>query len=302
MTIIKANLLSATAILFCIAAQPAMAQQQVATEEKAKESDSGVLRVSTGINYSTGKYGELAATDVISAPISVKYSKDNFSIRVSVPYVRIDGPGSLIQTPEGRDGGSGGRTDNSGPGSANSGRGSSGSGDVEVDDSSGVPVSSRRSGFGDVVVGATYSFELGSGFYLDAAGKVKLPTAAKSKRLGTGKVDVTAALDLVKEVGAATVYVHGRRKFAGNSTAVPLRDTWGAGGGASVRTGGGVTIGADYDWQQSSLVGNQPSSEVTGWASFRVAKGFNLSVFGSTGLNSNSTDFAGGLTLSIRLN
>ncbi|MGC1468719.1 MAG: hypothetical protein WA793_04985, partial [Sphingorhabdus sp.] len=78
--------------------------------------------------------------------------------------------------------------------------------------------------------------------------------------------------------------------------------TWGAGAGASVRAGNGVTVGADYDWQQSSIVGNQASSEVTGWASFRLAKGFNMSIFGSTGLNSNSTDFAGGLSLSIRLN
>ena len=289
----------ACTILAAIASQPAFAQNQSPTGE----SDKGVLRFSTGINYSKGDYGEVTATKVVSAPVSLKYSKDNFSIRVSVPYVRIDGPGSLIQTPEGRDsGGGGGRTDNSGPGSANSGSGSSGSGDVEVDDSSGVPVSTRRSGFGDVVIAGTYSFDLGNDFFIDATGKVKVPTASKSKRLGTGKVDVTAALDLVKEFGPTTLYVHGRRKFAGNSTAVPVRDTWGAGAGASVRAGNGVTLGADYDWQQSSIAGNKASSEVTGWASFRLAKGFNMSVFGSTGLNNNSTNFAGGLSLSIRLN
>lgn len=289
----------ACTILAAIASQPAFAQNQSQTGE----SDKGVLRFSTGINYSKGDYGEVTATKVVSAPVSLKYSKDNFSIRVSAPYVRIDGPGSLIQTPEGRDGGGGGgRTDNSGPGSANSGSGSGGSGDVEVDDSGGAPVSSRRSGFGDVVIAGTYSFDLGNDFFIDATGKVKVPTAAKSKRLGTGKVDVTAALDLVKEFGPTTLYVHGRRKFAGNSTAVPVRDTWGAGAGASVRAGNGVTLGADYDWQQSSIAGNKASSEVTGWASFRLAKGFNMSVFGSTGLNNNSTDFAGGLTLSIRLN
>lgn len=287
-----------------VTCQPAFAQYQTASNTTTNDSEKGVLRFSTGINYSKGDYGELTDTKVVSAPVSLKYSKDNFSIRVSVPYVRIDGPGSLIQTPEGRDGGSGsgGRTDNSGPGSANSGSGSGGSGDVEVDRSSGAPISSRRSGFGDIVIASAYSFDLGNDFYIDATGKVKLPTASKSKRLGTGKVDVTAALDFVKEFGPTTFYVHGRRKFAGNSAAVPLRDTWGAGAGASVRAGNGVIVGADYDWQQSSIVGNQASSEVTGWASFRLAKGFNMSVFGSTGLNSNSTDFAGGLSLSIRLN
>ncbi|MBP6379044.1 MAG: hypothetical protein KA312_01365 [Sphingorhabdus sp.] len=295
---------AACALLVCVASQPAFAQNQSSSNTTTSADDKGVLRFSTGINYSKGDYGELTDTKVVSAPVSLKYSKDNFSIRVSVPYVRIDGPGSLIQTPEGRDSGSGsgGRTDNSGPGSANSGSGSGGSGEVEVDNSGGAPVSSRRSGFGDVVIASTYSFDLGNDFYIDATGKVKIPTASKAKRLGTGKVDVTAALDFVKEFGPTTLYVHGRRIFAGNSTTVPLRDTWGAGAGASVRAGNGVTVGADYDWQQSSIVGNQASSEVTGWASFRIAKGFNMSVFGSTGLNSNSTDFAGGLSLSIRLN
>ncbi|MEQ1551418.1 hypothetical protein [Sphingorhabdus sp.] len=294
----------ACALLAGVASQPAFAQDQSSSNATTSADDKGVLRFSTGINYSKGDYGELTDTKVVSAPVSLKYSKDNFSIRVSVPYVRIDGPGSLIQTPEGRDGGSGsgGRTDNSGPGSANSGSGSGSSGEVEVDNSGGAPVSSRRSGFGDVVIASTYSFDLGNDFYIDATGKVKIPTASKAKRLGTGKVDVTAALDFVKEFGPTTLYVHGRRKFAGSSTTVQLRDTWGAGAGASVRAGNGVTVGADYDWQQSSIVGNQASSEVTGWASFRLAKGFNMSIFGSTGLNRNSTDFAGGLSLSIRLN
>ena len=240
---------AACALLVCVASQPAFAQNQSSSNTTTSADDKGVLRFSTGINYSKGDYGELTDTKVVSAPVSLKYSKDNFSIRVSVPYVRIDGPGSLIQTPEGRDGGSGsgGRTDNSGPGSANSGSGSGSSGEVEVDNSGGAPVSSRRSGFGDVVIGSTYSFDLGNDFYIDATGKVKIPTASKAKRLGTGKVDVTAALDFVKEFGPTTLYVHGRRKFAGSSTTVQLRDTWGAGAGASVRAGNGVTVGADYD-------------------------------------------------------
>jgi hypothetical protein len=207
-----ASLFSGAALLFSTSA---LAEEPQKTEPKtSKES----WRLSTGINYSTGNYGELTDTKVIYAPVSLKYKKGNFSVRVSVPFVHVDGPGSLIQTPEGSGGGSGsgsgGRTDNSGPGSANSGSGSSGSGSgsVQVDSTAPVPVSSKRNGFGDVVVAATYSFDLGSGFYLDASGKVKIPTASTAKRLGTGEVDITPALDLVKEIGPATFYVHGRRK------------------------------------------------------------------------------------------
>lgn len=313
----KHRLLLTAALASLFSAAPAYAQQTAAQQQDKAEAEStpGVIRLSTGINYSSGDYGDLQNTKVWSAPVALKYSKDNFSIRVSVPYVHISGPGSLLQTPEGRDSGGGGRSDNSGPGSSNSGSGSSGSGsggsgssgsgssgsgEVEVDPT--APLASKRSGIGDTVVTATYSFDLGGGFWLDASGKVKLPTASKAKRLGTGKADFTGAFDLGKDVGPASFYIHGRRKFAGNSAATPIRDTWGAGGGASIKAGEGVTVGADYDWQQSAFAGRKASSEITGWTNFRLAQGFNLSLFASTGFNSNSADFAGGMTLSIRLN
>lgn len=297
--LMAANVIIATTTF----AAPAFAEEQKkADEDSSPES----WRLSTGFNYSTGSYGELTDTKVLSAPVGLKFTKGNFSVRVSAPFVRVDGPGSLIQTPEGSGGGSssgsGGRSGNSGRGSSNSGSGSSGSGGVEVDDSNGVPVSSKRSGFGDVVVAATYSFDLGSNFYIDASGRVKVPTASTAKRLGTGEVDVTTGLDFVKSVGPATFYIHGRRKFAGKPTGSLIRSTWGAGGGASIRAGKTVTLGADYDWQQSSLIGNQASSDITGWASARLSRKLSLSLFGSTGLNSNSADFAAGIGISFKLN
>lgn len=280
---------------------PAFAQEQEREQKKTSaKSSPGSWRLSTGVNFSTGRYEELTDTKVISAPISLKFTKADFRIRVSLPYVRVDGPGSLIQTPEGSGGGySGGITDN---GASNSGSGISGFGDVEVDDNDDMPAGSKRSGFGDAVVAATYSFDLGSNFFIDASGKVKIPTASTAKRLGTGEVDVTTAADFVKMAGPTTFYVHGRRKFRGKPAGSSIRSVWGAGAGASIRAGQGITVGADYDWQQSSLIGNQASSDVTGWASYRLTRKISLSTFASTGLNSNSADFAGGLSISVKLN
>ncbi len=299
----KPAMVAATTLAMSAAfSAPAFAnEQQKADEDSSPES----WRLSTGLNYSKGSYGEIDDTKVVSAPIGLKYTKGNFSIRVSVPYVRVDGPGSLIQTPEGSGSGSNsgsGRSGNSGHGSSNSGSGNSGSGGVEIDDSTGVPVSSKRSGFGDVVISATYSFDLGSDFYIDATGKVKVPTASTAKRLGTGEVDVTTGLDFVKAIGPATFYIHGRRKFAGKPTGSLIRSTWGAGGGASIKAGQAITLGADYDWQESAFAGNPANSDVTAWASARLNSRINLCIFGSTGLNNNSADFAGGIGLSIKLN
>jgi hypothetical protein len=279
----------------------------VAQEVKKSDDKSSTesWRLSTGINYSSGDYGELTDTKVISAPVALKYRNGDFSIRVSVPYVRVDGPGSLIETPEGGGGGGGGQGRGRGRGGDSGGSGSSGSGRSgggEVIDDNGTNARSKRSGIGDVVVAATYSFDMGSGFYLEPTAKVKIPTASTAQRLGTGEFDVTASADFVKEAGAATFYVHGRRKFAGKPTGSSIRSTWGAGAGASIDAGETVTLGADYDWQQSSLAGNQATSDLTGWASFRLNSKINLSAFASTGLNNNSADFAAGLTISLRLN
>ena len=92
----KSMLLAAAA---CLPA-PGLAQAQEAAPAPAQnDSDPGVLRLSTGVSYSEGDYGDILDTKVIAAPIGLKYSKGGFSVRVSVPYIHIDGPGSLIDTP-----------------------------------------------------------------------------------------------------------------------------------------------------------------------------------------------------------
>lgn len=296
--------------------------------------DPGVWRLSTGVNYSEGDYGDVEETRVISAPVAIKYKRGGFSVRVSVPYVHIDGPGSLLDTPQGRDAGfgddgglsgDGGVDDNSGSGSSgsgssgssgsgsgSSGSGSSGSGsdgggadDGGVTGGDVIPLpgaSTKRGGLGDVSVTLGYSLPLGSSTWFDLSSRVKLPTASRAKRLGTGKLDVTLGGDLVQDVGNFSLWAGARHRFLGKPAGSTLRDTWGAGGGLSYRLDGGTVIGADYDWQQSARPGRGASSEVTGWVNFPLARAVRLQVFGSTGLNANSTDFAGGLSLSIRLN
>lgn len=315
------------------AAQPALAQSDD-NAESTPRSDDGSFRLSTGISYSSGDYGDIEDTEVIAVPVSLTYKKAGLKLRVSMPWVMIDGPGSLLSTPEGRDAffgdsgggqgrgrgrGRGGDSDNSGPGSNSSGSGSGGSGsggsEVEVEDEDdddildddGVTdgggfagVDNKRTGFGDVNVSALYSIQLGTGTYFEPQVKVKLPTASRSKRLGSGEVDVTLGADLVQEFGAASIYLHSSRKFAGKPAGSTIRSTWSLGGGASVEAGDGLHIGADYSWQQSAFAGRQASSEVSGWVNTRVAPGISLTVYLGTGLNTNSADLFGGVSTGFR--
>ncbi|NVE94345.1 transporter [Altererythrobacter lutimaris] len=325
---VKTAICVASAGVFLFAS-PVSAQDEAQADQEKKSSSAGSFRLNTGISYSNGDYGELEDTEVIAVPISLTYKKDGLRVRVSVPWVTIDGPGSLLATPEGRDAffgdsgsgqgrgrgrGRGGDSDNSGSGSSSSGSGSGGN-DIEVEDDLDDDViddddvvdedgfagpDQRRSGIGDVNVSALYSFKLASGTYFEPQVRVKLPTASRADRLGTGEVDVTLSADLVQVVGPMTFYVHGRRKFAGKPEGSTIRSTWGAGGGASVRAGDGVSVGADYFWQQSAFAGRQASSEVSGWASMRVSRDISLTVYGGTGLNDNSADLFGGASVGFR--
>ena len=322
----KTGLLAACATLLL----PGTAFADDESARPDKSDDPGVWRLSTGVNYSEGDYGDVEATEVVSVPVAIKYKRGRISVRVSVPYVHVDGPGSLLDTPQGRDAGFGdddfddansdSGSGSSGSGSSGSGSGSSGSSsssgssgsgggsDDDFDDISGgnvIPLpgaSSRRGGIGDVSVTMGYSLPLGEASWFDLSGRVKLPTASTAKRLGTGKVDVTLGGNLVQDIGDLSLSAGARYRFLGMPAGSTLRNTWGAGAGLSYRLPGGTIVGADYDWRESVRAGRGASSEATGWINFGLTRSVRMQVFASTGLNARSADFAGGLSLSMRLN
>lgn len=314
----KPWMMSATAIAALAMSGAAGAQETAASTRAAATtpaptaatgSDSNV-RLSIGANFSSGDYSTTDRTQVWSVPVGLRWTSGNFHMRVSVPYVVLDGPGSLIDTPQGRDGGgvddSGGRGGDSGRGRGRGGSGNSGSGGgsggTEVDDDGVVTPgdSGRTSGLGDVSVAAGYSLPLTDSLFVDAGVRVKVPTASRAQRLGTGELDVTTSLDLAYEFAGGSIYAGGRRKFAGNSATSSFQNIWGAGGGASLRLSSGVSVGADYDWSQPSVAGNGDISEVTGWMSFRLNRQVRMNLYAATGLSTNSTDFSSGATLSYR--
>lgn len=247
--------------------------QESADSTRKTTQDKGNWRLSIGANYSRGDYGETIDTKVASFPIALRYSKDRFRVRVSVPYVILSGPGSLL------DRGDGGGVD-------------VGDGDLR---------SERHQGIGDVSVSAGYLLPLGNGFSLDTTGRVKLPTASRAKRLGTGKVDVTTGLELIKNFKGGSLYVGGRRRFVGEPEGANLRDVWGVGAGGSVRVAKGLSMGLDYNWRQSSRTGGGDISEVSGWTNVRLNRQLRLTIYGGTGLTQNSSDLIAGTSLSYRL-
>ena len=234
-----------------------------------------IWRLATGINFSRGNYGGTIATNVVSAPMILRVRRGRLSARISVPFLSISGPATVVDT--------------GGPG---------GTGGTPLPTTT---TSRNRSGIGDLSLGIGYSLPLTASLTFDATGRIKFPTASKAKRLTTGSTDVILQGDLTETIGKFSLHAAARRRFSGHSDFLVLRDTWGATGGFGVSPKKGLDVGVDYDWQQSSLAGNAPDSVVTAWAGVGLSNRLRLSAYASVGTSSNSPDFALGTALSLRL-
>lgn len=154
--------------------------------------------VSTGFDFSTGKYGQAEKTNITYVPLTGKYERERWIFKVTVPWLEIDGPGGV-------------------------------SADSRVVTGSGVG-SNRvvESGIGDTVLGATYSaFQWQEQkVYIDIGTKVKLPTASESKGLGTGKIDYTLLGDVYKTIDHFTVLGTLGYKIFGDPAGIDLNNVW----------------------------------------------------------------------------
>ncbi|RVQ67122.1 hypothetical protein EKN06_09395 [Croceicoccus ponticola] len=230
---------------------------------------------SVGADYSTGDYGDVADTTMLAVPVGVKYKGDNVWFRASAPWVRIKGPEGVIP-------GEGGVTTGNG----------GGAGDVVTD---------TRSGLGDVNLAAGYTLPIGDATWFDVIGKVKLPTASKSKFLGTGTTDYTAEGELLHSFGGVSAALRGGRRFNGSNSLYPLQDVWQAGAGIYAKAGPQLTLGLDYDWREGALDTSPERSEATASATYKVSPALLLQGYGYTGFSDGSPDAGGRVQILYRI-
>lgn len=229
------------------------------------------VQLSTGVDYSSGDYGETVDTEMLAVPLSVRYQAEDFYLRASIAWLDVKGPPGIVP----------------------------GEGGVTPGNSSSEVVS--RSGISDVNLTAGYSLYLGGSTYFDAVGKVKLPTASESKFLGTGTTDFTLQGEVLHVLGdGVSVGLTGGRRFNGTSDLYPLNDVWLAGGGVYV-TGETVSLGLDYEWREGALATSPDRSEVTGSLTYKLNDSLRLQGYGYTGLADGSPNLGGGLQVLFRM-
>lgn len=222
----------------------------------------GELSAGAGIDYSKGDYGSASETKILSIPFMVRYDNDPWKLKLTVPYLRVTGPGDVIP----------------GIGRGNRGRGTTGE--------------TTESGIGDTTLAATYSalYEPKSTFGLDLTAKLKLPTGDENRGLGTGSTDETLQAELYKSIDRITAFGTFGYTFFGHSDVVELKNAAHAEVGALTRVNATDSVGASLYGRQKVVEGGSPQRELTFFWNRRVAKAQRLQAYFLLGLADGSPD------------
>lgn len=246
----------------------AQAQQ---TETLARKTSPVGVSVSTGIDYSSGDYGLADDTDILVAPLSLRATTGDFAFTATIPYISIDGPGGVVVGPDG----------------------------APLPGVPGIP--GKRSGIGDLSVGATYTVRpAGSGLEVGFGGRLKLPTSDDAKFLGTGETDVKLSADVSYAMDGFVPFVNVGYRFLGDPAGVDLRNGPTASVGFSAPAGRSVVI-LSYDYARATTRVTKDSHELFGGLSVPVTGRFTVTGYGVGGLSDGSPDFGIGLLLTAKI-
>lgn len=229
--------------------------------------EAGALSIGTSVNYSSGKYGTSTSTDITSVPVNVTYDKGPWTLKLSVPYVRITGPGDVV---------------------------------AGVGKTSTVTTAVRTaSGLGDIVAAATYNFynDAGSQFGADVTGKVKFGTGDSAKGLGTGENDYSVMLDVYKKVNQVTLFGGIGYTVLGSTTAIPLKNVIGLTAGSTFKLDDKSSVGLAYDYRQKSSSTSAAQSELTAFYMHKFNKSWKTQVYFLRGFSDGSPDWGGGVSV-----
>ncbi len=227
---------------------------------------------SSGVDYTSGKYTDTRKTKILYVPFTGTVTADGFEAGLTVPYISIKGPGTVI-----------------------------GGGDIGPISRARAPRTiSTQSGLGDVIASLGWtSYAQNNTLFVTLSGKAKLPTASRRKTLGTGKTDFTAQMDLSKVAGPVNLFATAGYRFMGSSTALPLRNGFVGSLGASVNATRGTSVGLIYDYRRSAAPSASNPSELTGFISWALSERVRLQTYGVVGFSNGSPDSGIGLQITL---
>lgn len=230
----------------------------------AATSQAGQFSLTTGLDYSSGNYGGTQATDTLFIPFIGKYEEGLWTYKLTVPYVRVTGPGNVVR-------------------------------DVGAFRTA-AATRTTESGLGDIVAAATRNVydNAASGTLLDVTGKVKFATADENKGLGTGENDYAVQLDAYQTAGKVTLLGTVGYKVLGDPAGISLDNVWYGTVGVSGKVGAETSAGMMLDVRQKASATGSPQRELTAYVSHKYSKEWKSQAYVVKGFADGSPDWGAG--------
>lgn len=236
--------------------------------------DDSYLAMSVGLERSSGKYGGTSTTDTTSVPVSMRYATDDWSLKLSVPYLFVTGDGSVLVS------------------------GSRGGRHSVTTTTTTTTTRTTSSGLGDVVAFASYSLlrsEEGDAG-LDVAARIKFGTA--SLKFGSGENDYAVQASTWAAFGNFTPSLMLGYEKLGSTATVPLDNAAYGSAGLDYLLSDETNIGMDYWYAQQASATGYAQKELSLYAATQVGKDSYLRGFVMKGLSDGSPDTGYGVSLS----
>jgi hypothetical protein len=228
----------------------------------------GKFSLATGLDYSTGTYGGSQSTDILYVPVTGKYQEGPWSLKLTVPYLQITGPGNVLR----------------------------GVGQTRT-----TATSARitQSGMGDVVAAATrtvYS-DTASGFMANLTGKIKFGTADSTRGLGTGKNDYAFQSGLYKTMGQLTAFGTVGYRIYGSPVGYTLNNVFYGSLGGSYKLSGITSAGAMLNMRQQVTAYSPALREMLFFVSQKLGNDWKSQGYVLKGFTNGSPDWGAGASL-----
>lgn len=227
-----------------------------------------------GMEYSTGKYGTQQSTNIWYYHATAQYETDDWVAKLTLPYVRITGSGSVA-----------GMAGNGTPVVVGGGNGQT-----------------SASGQGDVIGALSYNLlrNAEQSLLLDVTGKVKFATADAARGLGSGKNDYSIQLDATQQQADWTFFGSVGYRKMGDTSSVNFSDPWFASLGSGYVLNAATQLGVAYDVQQAAVSGGAPISELMLFSTYALTTEHTLQGYVIKGFSDGSPAWGLGAVLNSR--
>lgn len=240
----------------------------------AQADDESYLTLSSGFDYSTGKYGTTSTTNTTSIPVTANYATGDWSLRLTVPYLIVIGEGDVTVSGRGRRA-------------------------MTTTTTTTTKTRTTQSGLGDIVTMASYDLymndEADTG--LGVTGRIKFGTANKS--FGTGMNDYSLQLYSYTQIGDLSPSLSIGYEVVGSSTTTPMNNVFFGAIGTSYSLSDKTSIGVDYRYAQQASVTGSEQKDASIYTSHRLSDDLYLRGYVMQGFTDSSADNGVGLSMSL---